>query len=254
MPRRWVALLVVGCLVTSAPAAPGQTANPLGSAIRRAARDASQLDAARPQPPGGGDAQPSDWTDVQGLRSGTEVAIVLDRPVAGTRKIVRIVVAADETGLTVLNLENSTLPEDARRVLRNTAVNHPDYFAVAHAGQELAFEKHVQLGPDGVSMNGQRLARFDQLIERIPRADVRQIVNREARRNVFGCAAAGYGGFAAGALVGGLAGGAIGDAVSHTDAGGMSGMAIGLAAGGTAGATWLFRKCRAKHDVLVFAR
>jgi hypothetical protein len=91
-------------------------------------------------------------------------------------------------------------------------------------------------------------------IVRIDRRDILQIKSAPRKRNLAGCAAAGYGGFALGGIVGGLAGGAIGDAVSRkTDSGGMTGMGIGLLAGGTAGATWAFRACRYAGGDVIYA-
>jgi hypothetical protein len=63
------------------------------------------------------------------------------------------------------------LPSDVAKLLRRTIVEHPDYFP-APEGKTFQLDSRVTLGADGLFVAGQKIAEYDQVVERILRADV----------------------------------------------------------------------------------
>ena len=151
--------------------------------------------------------------------------------VRGSQPGRRYVVLADESGLTVLNLIDSTLPRAATRVLLDMAVHHPEAFAGTFVDHK------VRVGPEGVFVTGRKVAELRQLVEHIARDDVAEI--KKMASGADRCAMAGGAG---GLLVGGLIGAKIGEAV--LDPSNLSAMVLGMLGGWGAGAILGYRACR----------
>jgi hypothetical protein len=132
------------------------------------------------------------WSKVRRLEPGTEIIVI----VGGAASRMRHAVLSDDSGLTVLNLENPGLTPDARLELLAVASDHPE--RLSRAGPNFA-GRHVRVGPDGVFVADRRIADPGQIVERIARDDVQQIVRPVRRR-----------GSKWGALIGATAGGWLG--------------------------------------------
>lgn len=108
----------------------------------------------------------SDWAHMRRLAPGKEVVVTV-RGVQGGR---RYFVSANESELIVLNLTDPTIPSSARRAVREMTSKHPEYFAGARPGEFV--DGNVSMGPNGVFVSGQRVADLGQIVERIARTDV----------------------------------------------------------------------------------
>lgn len=191
----------------------------------------------------------TDWSRVHKIAPATEVIVL----VAGAAPLTRHFLDADPAGLTVLNLTDSNLPPTVHDVLRDTALNHPEYFERARTGETFVLEKRVRLQPDGVWLDTTRIGDLNDLVETIARTDVVAVNTAERHRNRVACLGAGYAGWFFGGFTGGMAGIAITYAAGgRSDSAGMAGIFIGLLVGGVAGATWLYRKCVNKPEETIY--
>jgi len=134
----------------------------------------------------------SDWSRVRELAAGTEITVTIQGRTAGRRSFI----AADGSGLTVLNIDGPRLPSGARRALVDLASNHPEFLVRAKTGGTVLLDDHVRLTPDGLFMAGRRVVDLGA-VETIARGDVAEIAR---------CATVNRGPAAAGAIAGGLAG------------------------------------------------
>lgn len=114
----------------------------------------------------------------------------------------RYFVLADESGLTVLNLTDPTLPAASTRVLRDMASHHPEYFAAMQKSGTFG-EDNVRVGRDGVFVADRKVADLGQVVETIARNDVTEIRGPVVvRGSVLGAVLGGWLGFAVGAVPG----------------------------------------------------
>jgi hypothetical protein len=112
-------------------------------------------------------AQERTWSKVRNWRTGAEVTVRTSHPEPIRRHFIR----ADDDEATLLNLFDPALPSDVAKLLRRTIVEHPDYFP-APEGKTFQLDSRVSLGADGLFVAGQKIAEYDQVVERILRADV----------------------------------------------------------------------------------
>lgn len=122
-----------------------------------------------------------DWSRVARLARASTIKVTLN----GGKPTSRNFVAAGESELVVLNLTDATLPRQVRRTLRSLASDRPkDLFRVSH-GQALT-EGHVRLGPDGVFLDGRKVAALEQVVELSARSNVAEIslVHSATRRGI----------------------------------------------------------------------
>jgi hypothetical protein len=113
----------------------------------------------------------ADWSRVIELAPGTEIVVTT----RGSSRASRVVVAANDSDLTVIDANILALPPAARSVLRDQASTHPEYFLAAQSGSQFVFENDVRLGRDGVFVAGRKVADVAQLIETVARKDVAEI-------------------------------------------------------------------------------
>jgi hypothetical protein len=114
-----------------------------------------------------GQVRPSQsWSEVQGWKPGWEV-------IASTRSDSRrgYIISTDDTGMTFLNVTGVALRSDVIRTLRHAIVEHPDYLPVAD-GVTLRLDDRVSLTSVGLFVADQKVAEYDQIVERIARTDV----------------------------------------------------------------------------------
>jgi hypothetical protein len=183
----------------------------------------------------------SNWSRVRKLASGTEIIVT----VKGSPPVSRYFVAADDSGLSVLNVGDPALPTAARDVLRDVASTHPEWFQAAKTGGAFVLEKNVRVGPDGVFVADRKVADLAQVVEQYGRPDITDIKTASVESNPVGCAFAGYYG---GAVVGGLPGVLIGGAVGRDSGPALLGMMVGW----SIGAVYVYRKCRHKPEKAIY--
>src|SRR5262245_23956921 len=126
----------------------------------------------------------SEWSRVRRLAPGTELIVI----VKNSQPASRYFVGGDESGLTMLNIDASALPTDARNVLRSLASTHPEYFLAAQKGGQFQLETNVRLGPDGVFIADRKVAGLAEVVEQRGRQDITEMRTGEVRSNSVGCA------------------------------------------------------------------
>lgn len=181
-----------------------QTDTPLARSIERAAaRSAATLTPAVEV--GGGDSRPdpeirSDWSRVMRLEDDDIVVSLRDSSLggrhgtpSGKRTLVRGTVSP--TGLTVLNLTDSSIPREARKALMEAASVHPEYFAPGAERGNVRLNKHVRLDGGAVLVDDRKAAELEHVIERIDRRNVTEIsrVHRATKKDMGWGAIAGEG-------------------------------------------------------------
>jgi len=139
-------------------------------------------------------SEPSEWSVVTELHAGTEVMMQV-RLARYTR---RYLVAATDTDVTVLNLNDPWLPPPARETLRHLAFYEPQYL-LGLGGQDFV-HRNVRVTSEAVFLDGKKLIDLSDTIQRFARADVNEI--KRAPRTSTGQAL----GMFAGGLSGGIAG------------------------------------------------
>jgi hypothetical protein len=157
-----------------------------GPITRTITREAVRLTEESVVVDGDDEAAPStstDWPRVRRLKPGTAV-IVTTRRLPGRQ---RYVISAAESGMTVLNVADPTLPGAARRMLIDIAANHPEYFEDAlNGGTVLIRDTNVRLARDGVFAGNRRIGSLEQLAETIARRDIVEIALPGRERSELG--------------------------------------------------------------------
>jgi hypothetical protein len=168
-------------------------ANPITESI---ALEATRLAAEPPANPGGPDRASvhSDWSPIRKLQPGTEIVVI----VSGASPAKRYILAADDSGMALLNLTDSRLPGAARRALRELNARNPELILASEKGAVL-LEGNVRLEPGGVFVATQRVADRGQIVERIERTDVAEVTSSPSGH-----------GAGTGAVVGAVVGAALG--------------------------------------------
>jgi hypothetical protein len=158
------------------------------------------------------------WSRVRELASNADVAVT----VAGSPPIKRrLFVIADESGLTVLNVDDLMRRGEsgAVRALREMNARHPDHLTEFTNG-------NVRVGAAGVFVGPRKVAERDDVIERIARTDVIRVVM--SRVSTHGSPKDIQKGVAVGALaLVGAAGGGTGPNFCTEHPSGCVGVAIG---------------------------
>jgi hypothetical protein len=138
------------------------------------------------------------WSRVGELRPGSEIEVATTNTLLRDR----IFVSADAADVTVLSLDDPALPSSASRALRYMARRQPEHFAAMQTGSSLEHDR-VRLGRDGLFVADRRIAAFADMVERLPRAAVREIRGPVvARGSVPGTILGAYLGFCVGVLPG----------------------------------------------------
>ncbi len=230
-----LSLTLIVCLVGSAlPLTAQETAGPLTRAMTH---EAVRLAAVQ----SGGTPDESNWPRIRKLAPGTEIIVT----VTGSPPVSRYFVAADDSDLSVLNVDDPALPTAARDVLRDVASTHPESFQAAKTGGTFVLERNVRVGPAGVFIADRKVADLAQVVEQYRRPDVTEIRAARTASNPVGCAFAGY---FAGGVVGGLPGVLIGAAVGRDTGPALLGMMVGW----STGAVYMYRKCRHKPEKVIY--
>jgi len=139
-----------------------------------------------------------------------------------------VVVRAEPSQLTFLNLTDPMVPRSVERVLLNLASTHPEAFASPHAASFV--DRDVQVGPDGVFLDGRKITELRDVAGTIARDDIVEIAARKKGGGILGRLGP-VGGYFAGAFAGGY----IGALLCRCDSGFLPGMVAGGISGGVAG-------------------
>lgn len=186
------------------------------------------------------------WPRVRTLTPGTDVTLTT----RGSQAAVRLFVAAVDSGLTVLNLSDTTLSAAASRTLRQIASQHPDYFAAAVRGGTFVIDG-MHLSSVGLSVNGNTIADLPRVLETDGRDEVVEISVRRRGRGFWGHLGP-LGGYFVGAMAGGLAVGKVCQAINGTDRCDTGAFLGGSFFGGIAGGTYGFVAARRTSEVIVY--
>jgi hypothetical protein len=188
--------LMASALPVTAQEGIDTTAGPIGRAIRReTARLAAEpvlVDASQQA----GEATNAEWSRVRRLEPGTEIMVTAN----GSQPSERYVLSTDESGITILNLADATLPAGASQVLRHLAERNPAHFTDAQNGGTFLLDKNVRLMSKGVFVADRKVADLGSVVATIARADIVEIAGIRRSRNVlagtlYGVAAGGVFGY-----------------------------------------------------------
>jgi hypothetical protein len=108
------------------------------------------------------------WSEVHRWKPGWEVTAWTTTRSDSRRGYI---ISTDDTGMLLLNVSGVELRADVIRTLRHAIVEHPDYFPVAD-GVTLRLDDRVSLTSVGLFVADQKVAEYDQIVERIARTDV----------------------------------------------------------------------------------
>jgi hypothetical protein len=135
----------------------------------------------------------SDWSRVVNLYRGTEIKLIVGTLREGRRYLIH----ADDSGITVLNLEHRSLPRSVRKKLRDAARHNPGALLAAnHSVREI--DSGVRIGPAGLFHKNRKLKDLAEVIASHQRVDVLQISRPERRGSRAGAFAGGLAGFLVG--------------------------------------------------------
>jgi hypothetical protein len=185
--------LMTSALPVAAQEGIDRTAGPIGRAIMRETvrlAAAPVVEAAQQA----GAPTNAEWSRVRKLKPGTEIMVTAN----GSQPGERYVLSTDESGITILNLADPTLPAGVREVLRHVAERNPAHFTDAQkSGTFLA--DNVRLTSEGVFVADRKVADLGSLVDTVARTDIVEIAGIRRSRNVL-----------RGTLIGATAGGVIG--------------------------------------------
>ena len=194
-----LSLTVLLALMTSALPVTAQeridrTAGPIGRATMREtvrlAAEPALVEAAQQA----GESTNAEWSRVRKLKPGAEIMVTAN----GSQPGERYVLFTDESGITILNLADPTLPAGVREVLRHVAERNPAHVTDAQKSGTFVLD-NVRLTSEGVFVADRKVADLGSLVDTVARADVIEIAGIRRSRNVL-----------RGTLIGAAAGGVIG--------------------------------------------
>jgi hypothetical protein len=187
------------------------------------------------------------WSRVRATDPGTEIVVTA----GGLPSRVRILVAADDRVVTVVQVADALLPSSAQDALQRLAVEHPERLLAAQRGARFVLNQTVSLGPDGLFVGDRRVAQLGQLTENIARGEVATITRRHKGRGFWGRVGL-LGGYFVGALGGGYAAGLTCRAVNGGDRCDTGAFLKGAMVGGFAGASYGFRAARRETEEVIY--
>jgi hypothetical protein len=111
-----------------------------------------------------------DWSRVAAIEHGATIRVVVKSGQAVTRNFV----IADESAMIALNLTEPRLPWPVRRTLLAWSSDRPHALLLASRGQALS-DGRVRLGPDGVFLDGRKIAELDLVLEPFARDRIAEV-------------------------------------------------------------------------------
>jgi hypothetical protein len=140
----------------------------------------------------------SDWTRVMDLGHGERVIVVRRSSFGGPRHFVK----ATDYDLTVLNLTDPAIPSVAKSQLLNLARQYSDDFGALQKRGTLLLNANVRLSAEGLFVDDRKVAELGQIVEVIPRPEVRRISETGRRGSVAAAVAGAAGGVLLGTQLG----------------------------------------------------
>jgi hypothetical protein len=161
-----IALLTVAAMPVAGQNHLSSNAGPIARSVaRESARLAARITQAE-QP-----VVESSWARVRALRPGAQILLTTVGSLPGERYLL----SAEESGLTVLNLTDPAISEEAGVTLAAAARRHPAYFVMARAAVTQRLNDRVSVGPNGVFVDERRMVALDDIVERVERDRVAEI-------------------------------------------------------------------------------
>jgi hypothetical protein len=188
----------------------------------------------------------SEWSRLRKLAPGTQVIVTIEGASPGSR----YVVSADDSGLTVLNLTDPTLPAAAARALREIASQHREYIEDAMKGGTFLMD-NVRLASGGVYLADRKVADLQQVVEINERTKVNAITTLRKGRGVWGHLGP-LGGYFVGAMSGGYIAGYACQAVAGRDRCDTGAFLTGGVLGGIAGLGYGFQAARRETEEVIY--
>lgn len=140
-------------------------------------------------------AHDSNWTDVITLRRGQEILVRADPATDGRRSFV----FANDTELVVLYLRHPSLTDPVRNRLREMSVDQAASLLGARR-HVMVGDRTISVGAGVISESGRVLAPSHEVLQTIPRGDVREIRIERTRGSKVGAAAGATAGIVVGLL------------------------------------------------------
>jgi hypothetical protein len=109
------------------------------------------------------------WKRLQRFDPGARLKVT----VSGADAVERYFVMADEKELIVLNLTAANLP---KRQLLNMAADNPTW--IAGTSKTTYRDNNLRIGPDGVFVKDRKLAELADVVERIPRERIAEVIKK----------------------------------------------------------------------------
>lgn len=145
---------------------------------------------AEPQSPG------SDWAGVTALRPGQEILLRANTGIDGRRTFV----FADAAELVVVHLAHPALPAPVRKWLREMAADRPAALLAARQRTTVT-DGEISVGGGVISQAGRRVGALDEVLQTVPRGEVREIRLQRTRGSTLGAVVGAAAGAAAGLVL-----------------------------------------------------
>jgi hypothetical protein len=107
------------------------------------------------------------WSRIHKWNPGAEVTVQTRNSELRRRYFISV----DDDGVTLLNLSDVALPLDVTRVLRQAVGDSPDHFSMAE-GVTFKLGERASLSLAGLFVQNQKIAEYDQVVQRVARTDV----------------------------------------------------------------------------------
>lgn len=186
------------------------------------------------------------WSRVRRLKPGREITLTI----RGLQPASRYLLSADESGITLLNLTDPTLPTAAARALREIATHHREYFEGAAKGGVFLVD-NLRLTSAGVFVSDRKVADLQRVVETRGRKEVAEIKTRQKGRGVWGHLGP-LGGYFVGGMSGGFVAGFACQATVGRDRCDTGAFLTGMLAGGVAGGVYGFHAAKRETNDVIY--
>ena len=241
-------LTLVASLMGSAPPVAAQDRMELtAGAIRQAIpREAARMAAEHSGTEAIQQPTDSDWSRVRKLTPGTEITVTI----RGSQTAQRYFVSTDNSGITVLNLSDPTLPTAAVRALRQIASQHREYLEGAAKGGTFLLD-NVRLASAGVFVADEKVADLQHVVVTSVRGEVAEIKTRQKGRGVWGHLGP-LGGYFVGGMAGGFGAGFMCQAAVGRNRCDTGAFLTGALVGGIAGGVYGFHAANRETEDVIY--
>ena len=141
-------------------------------------------------------AQTSDWADVIGLHRAQEITVQADSAIDGRRSFV----FGNDSELVVLYLRHPSLPDPVRKRLREMSIDQAASLLATRNGRVIFSDGTISVGAGVISESGRILVPLHEVLQTIPKGDVREIRVERTRRSKVGAVVGATAGIVVGML------------------------------------------------------